>query len=122
MENPWVYLMTDLIVLGLSISYIPLTRIGYSILTVILSGQIGRYPSADTAPKQQKRRAGVSQLFLPPSQRILKQNRNDPIPTFYREPGHFCSALKSSFMDHHASFQTYFHSAFYIPSPTSHRY
>ena len=36
----WVYLMTDLIVLGLSISYIPLTRIGYSILTVILSGQI----------------------------------------------------------------------------------
>ena len=36
----WVYLFTDLAVLGLSISYIPLTRIGYSLLTVILSGQI----------------------------------------------------------------------------------
>lgn len=36
----WVYLMSDLIVLGLSISYIPLTRLGYSLLTVILSGQL----------------------------------------------------------------------------------
>ncbi|MBQ8584989.1 MAG: YitT family protein, partial [Butyricicoccus sp.] len=35
-----VYLVSDLIVLGLSISYIPLTRIAYSLLTVILSGQI----------------------------------------------------------------------------------
>ena len=36
----WVYLLSDLIVLGLSISYIPLNRIGYSLLTVLLSGQI----------------------------------------------------------------------------------
>ena len=34
------YLISDLIVLGLSITYIPLTRIGYSLLTVVLSGQI----------------------------------------------------------------------------------
>lgn len=36
----WVYLFTDLAVLGLSVSYIPLQRLGYSLLTVILSGQI----------------------------------------------------------------------------------
>ena len=36
----WIYLGSDLIVLLLSLSYIPLTRIGYSLLTVILSGQI----------------------------------------------------------------------------------
>lgn len=36
----WVYLVSDLLVLGLSLSYIPLTRIGYSLLSVILSGQI----------------------------------------------------------------------------------
>lgn len=36
----WVYLMTDLIVLGMSLSYIPLTRIGYSLFTVLLSGQL----------------------------------------------------------------------------------
>ena len=35
----WVYLVSDLVVLGLSVSYIPLTRIAYSLLTVILSGQ-----------------------------------------------------------------------------------
>lgn len=36
----WVYLMSDLIVLGLSVSYIPINRLGYSLLTVILSGQL----------------------------------------------------------------------------------
>lgn len=36
----WPYLMSDLIVLALSLTYIPLERIGYSLLTVILSGQI----------------------------------------------------------------------------------
>ena len=36
----WVYLVTDLTVLLLSLSYIPLKRIAYSLLTVILSGQI----------------------------------------------------------------------------------
>ena len=36
----WIYLISDLTVLGLSLSYIPLQKIGYSLLTVILSGQI----------------------------------------------------------------------------------
>lgn len=36
----WVYLMTDLIVLVLSLSYIPVKRIGYSLFTVLLSGQL----------------------------------------------------------------------------------
>lgn len=36
----WVYLVSDLTVLLLSLSYIPLKRIAYSLLTVILSGQI----------------------------------------------------------------------------------
>ena len=35
-----VYLITDLTVLGLSLSYIPLSRLWYSLLTVLLSGQI----------------------------------------------------------------------------------
>ena len=36
----WLYLISDLLVLGLSLSYIPFKRIGYSLLTVILSGQL----------------------------------------------------------------------------------
>ena len=36
----WLYLISALLVLGLSLSYIPLKRIGYSLLTVVLSGQI----------------------------------------------------------------------------------
>ena len=36
----WIYLASDLTVLVLSLSYIPLHRIMYSLLTVILSGQI----------------------------------------------------------------------------------
>lgn len=36
----WIYLVSDLAVLGLSLSYIPMGRIAYSLLTVILSGQI----------------------------------------------------------------------------------
>ncbi len=36
----WIYLASDLIVLALSLSYIPLGRLVYSLLTVILSGQI----------------------------------------------------------------------------------
>ncbi len=35
-----VYLVSDLLVLGLSVSYIPVRRIGFSLLTVILSGRI----------------------------------------------------------------------------------
>lgn len=36
----WIYLFTDVLVLGLSVSYIPLTKLGWSLLTVVLSGQI----------------------------------------------------------------------------------
>ena len=36
----WIYLVSDLTVLGLSLSYIPLTKISYSLLTVVLSGQL----------------------------------------------------------------------------------
>lgn len=36
----WVYLISDLTVLLLSLTYIPLTKIVYSILTVVISGQI----------------------------------------------------------------------------------
>lgn len=36
----WIYLASDMTVLLLSLSYIPLRRILYSLLTVILSGQI----------------------------------------------------------------------------------
>lgn len=35
-----IYLISDLSVLGLSLTYIPLRRIAYSLVTVILSGQI----------------------------------------------------------------------------------
>ena len=40
LDVQWVYLITDAIVLGLSATYIPFSRLWYSILTVILSGQI----------------------------------------------------------------------------------
>ena len=36
----WIYLISDLTVLALSLTYIPLRRILYSLLTVTLSGQI----------------------------------------------------------------------------------
>lgn len=36
----WIYLITDGIVLGLSVTYIPLGELAYSLLTVVLSGQI----------------------------------------------------------------------------------
>ena len=36
----WIYLASDLIVLLLSLSYIPLRKIVYSLITVVLSGQI----------------------------------------------------------------------------------
>ena len=40
LDIQWIYLISDMTVLLLSLSYIPLTRIAYSLLTVILSGQI----------------------------------------------------------------------------------
>ena len=36
----WFYLISDLTVLGLSLSYIPLGRIVYSLLTVVISGRL----------------------------------------------------------------------------------
>lgn len=36
----WAYLISDLVVLGLSATYIPLDRLACSLLTVLLSGQI----------------------------------------------------------------------------------
>ena len=39
-KNQWVYLLSDLIVLVMSLSYIPVRRIGYSLFTVLLSGQL----------------------------------------------------------------------------------
>lgn len=36
----WAYLISDLIVLALSVSYIPINKLAYSLLTVILSGQL----------------------------------------------------------------------------------
>ncbi len=36
----WVYLLGDLVVLALSLTYIPFNKIVYSLLTVVLSGQL----------------------------------------------------------------------------------
>ena len=47
----WIYLISDLVVLAMSMSYIPLTRLGYSLLTVILSGQIIGWMQKIPAPK-----------------------------------------------------------------------
>ena len=40
LDIQWIYLFTDALVLGLSVTYIPLTKLGWSLLTVVLSGQI----------------------------------------------------------------------------------
>ena len=40
LDIQWVYLLTDGLVLGLSLSYIPVEKLGWSLLTVVLSGQI----------------------------------------------------------------------------------
>ena len=49
-----VYLITDLTVLGLSLSYIPLSRLWYSLLTVLLSGQIVGWIQHIPLPGQKK--------------------------------------------------------------------
>ncbi len=36
----WIYLVSDLIVLALSLTYIPVRKIAYSLCTVVISGQI----------------------------------------------------------------------------------
>ena len=48
----WMYLISDLTVLGLSLSYIPMGRMIYSLLTVILSGQIIGWISKGNTIKQ----------------------------------------------------------------------
>ena len=40
LDIQWIYLATDLTVLALSLSYIPVKRLCYSLLTVVLSGQL----------------------------------------------------------------------------------
>ncbi len=40
LDIQWIYLITDLTVLALSATYIPLAKLGWSLLTVVLSGQI----------------------------------------------------------------------------------
>ena len=40
LDIQWIYLLTDGLVLGLSVTYIPLQKLGWSLLTVVLSGQI----------------------------------------------------------------------------------
>ncbi len=50
----WIYLVSDLLVLGLSATYIPLSRLGYSLLTVILSGQIVGFVQHIPLPDEEK--------------------------------------------------------------------
>lgn len=40
LDIQWIYLLTDAVVLALSATYIPLEKLAYSLLTVVLSGQI----------------------------------------------------------------------------------
>ena len=47
----WFYLISDSMVLALSLSYIPLGRIMWSLLTVVLSGQIIDIISVKKAPR-----------------------------------------------------------------------
>ncbi len=51
MKIQWAYLICDLVVLGMSLSYIPLNRILYSLLTVTLSGQLIGLMQRLPAPK-----------------------------------------------------------------------
>ena len=50
----WVYLFTDLTVLLLSLTYIPISKILYSLLTVIISGQIVGFIQGIKFPKKDK--------------------------------------------------------------------
>lgn len=55
-EIQWMYLITDVTVLALSLTYIPLNRIIWSLLTVVLSGQIigwfQKIPAKDKTGKE----------------------------------------------------------------------
>lgn len=52
LDIQWLYLISDLIVLALAISYIPLKRLFWSLLTVLLSGQIIGWIQKIPAPKR----------------------------------------------------------------------
>ncbi len=56
-----IYLISDLTVLALSLSYIPLRRIGYSLLTVILSGQIIGWIQKIPLPKKRTPHPGCKE-------------------------------------------------------------
>lgn len=48
----WIYLISDLIVLTLSLSYIPIRRLAYSLLTVLLSGWLIGWVQHISIPKK----------------------------------------------------------------------
>lgn len=52
----WIYLFSDLTVLGLSLTYIPLRRILYSLLTVILSGQMIGWISGENGKSKENKK------------------------------------------------------------------
>ena len=52
----WIYLFSDLAVLGLSLTYIPLRRILYSLLTVILSGQMIGWISRENGKSKENKK------------------------------------------------------------------
>lgn len=54
MDIQWAYLIFDLIVLAMSLSYIPLSRIAYSLLTVVLSGQLVGIMQKIPLPQKQR--------------------------------------------------------------------
>lgn len=55
LEIQWIYLFTDFLVLGLSVSYIPLKRLLWSLLSVVLSGQIIGWIQKIPASKSRKK-------------------------------------------------------------------
>lgn len=55
----WIYLITDGIVLGLSITYLPLEKLLWSLLTVVLSGQIVGFVQRFPFPKKKSTPADV---------------------------------------------------------------
>ena len=57
----WVYLASDLVVLLMSLSYIPIKRIAYSLLTVVLSGQIISWVLKIKIPRRKKQTSAKSE-------------------------------------------------------------
>lgn len=57
----WIYLISDLTVLGLSLTYVPWQRLLYSLLTVVLSGQILGYVVRAKIPERFRRKKQTEQ-------------------------------------------------------------